>query len=268
MKANVFFDKLFTKSWVKANTSFRVPKTLGVVRLQDFERVLEHVELPQRFVVKPVHGRMSRSVALVRRSIDSETFLVGPGKKVLAHNFAKIVASTAKLGHVPTLFFIEEMINNHSAFDWAIVGEPWGPPVVRFVVHDKKVTCAVVLCAMQEADGLAGAGSRPNFTFAYLSPKGRPLSAEEVAAAQGNRLTKKDELYLSARTLNREPKPFEEVSHVTELIENEIAPCVQPFSKNGIKRPFSVDGVFNPMRQFVLIEINHKPGQRLKVPVE
>lgn len=274
IKAEKFFNKLLTKKWLK-DKGFDVPRTLAVFRLQDLPLVFEHVDAiasySKKFVVKPVCSRLSRGTLILQKS-DEQEWAYRDACFTDARGLEHMLAGSVELKERGGLLMLEEYVGSQARFKWAQDQSTWGPVVLRFIVHEGKVTVVAVLCPLETTFGLAGAASRGAVAYAYLNRRGVLVSPEVVRDAQGDRLTKKDAETLANKNYSMEHLydfVSGEAAAMIPVIEEELGNEVKPRSQsNGQLRPWSVDGVLNIWGHFIALECNHKPGHCFRVPVE
>ena len=262
ISTKLFISKSATKKWLAENTTFLYPDT--VVPLQRLDKILACLgDLPVGdYVLKPDTGKQSRGVVLFERTLRGiklvPTNVVLPiNKAVKVINAAVYKRSTTRLGVVfYDLWFIEKWVIPHERFH-QFTDDKKCPPIIRLCgrpnIH------FIGMSPMHEkSTGLSAAGWQ-NRKYIWIDLEGniRPLSDMNLKGVDLHSVK-------VAHNQSLENVPVDlKIEGIKELIGQVNA---QISDKLILRKDqgWSCDGIFNENNEFVVIEMNSRPGLKFK----
>ena len=249
-----FDDKIFTKDWLKDNTTFAYPK--NVVDSNDFdEAVIQLAGLPLgSYVWKPRFGRKSWGVALVEKSRDG--FKVYPSDNIL--NSKEMILELTKIKKLSISeereagkfkkWFAEEWVYPHERFH-KFTDDKRLPPMIR-VCGCAKVHFVTLSPVYLNLSGIAPTGWKQR-KYIWLDFDGVIIREEDLNLKKAGKLTKRIVPERSVET------PFygEKIEGIRELID-QIDREISPKLKYKAAWSWSVDGIFDENNKFIVVEVN------------
>lgn len=258
MKAQMFADKIFTKEWLRDNTTLAYPK--NVVSLNDFDKAILHLEdLPKgEYVWKPCYGRKCWGIALIEKTADG--FKVFPSNETLPFQdtilelirVKRLSISVAREAKLHRKWFAEEWIHPHERFH-KFTDDKRCPPVIR-ICGRTKVHFVVLSPVYFNLTGISAAGWGHR-KYIWLDFDGVIRRADEMDLSRTDRKTPKSVVERGIET------PFygEKIDGISEIIE-QVNREISPKLKLVNNRCWSVDGIFDQDNRFVVIEMNSAIG--------
>ena len=250
--ANQFRQKVFTKEWLIDNTSFLFPKT--VVTLGGLKKVVKATEvLPLgRYILKPNIGRQSFGVIPFEKSI------IGVNALPISQTLDLVTLAKSRMLNADYhgKWFIEEWIYPREKLHRFTL-DPRCPPIFRFVGRPQ--IHFIGLSEMLDLKTCLAGAYWQDRKYIWLDLEGviRPLSDMNLEFVDEHSVN-------IARTKSLEEAPFglkiAGVKEVVEQINREIAPKIR-LNKD---RSWSCDGTFNSRNEFVVIEMNGRPGLQFR----
>jgi hypothetical protein len=249
-----FDDKIFTKEWLQANTTFAYPK--NVIDLDDFGKASSRfLDIPcGNYVWKPCYGRKSWGVALVEKNV--EGFKVYPSDKIMSSE--ELVCELARIKRLSISevreagrfkkWFAEEWIYPHERFH-KFTDDKRLPPLIR-VCGQNRVHFVTLSPVYLNLSGIAPTGWKQR-KYIWLDFDGVIIPEEALNIKKSNALTKRIVPDRSVET----PFHGEKIEGVRELI-NQINREISPKLKFNKFRSWSVDGIFDKDDRFIVVEIN------------
>jgi len=258
MKAQMFADKIFTKEWLRNNTTFAYPK--NVVSLDDFDRSIVHLaDLPNgEYVWKPCYGRKGWGVALIEKI--NEGFKVFPSTEILSLQdtilelirIKRLSISVAREAKFHRKWFAEQWIKPHERF-YKFTDDKRCPPVIR-ICGRSKVHFVVLSPVYFEAAGISSSGWGHR-KYIWLDFDGLIRRADEMDLSHTDKKTPNSVIERGVET------PFygdrvEGIREIIEQVDREISPKLKLVNN----KCWSVDGIFDQDNRFVIIEMNSAIG--------
>ena len=249
-----FDNKIFTKEWLRRNTTFAYPK--NVVRLGAFDEAIENLaELPNgNYVWKPCRGRKSWGIALVEKS--SEGFKVYPSNKFVSSGdmifeLARIKSIALEESREALKFktwFAEEWIYSHERFK-KFTDDVRLPPMIRVCGRDKAyfVTLSPVYLNLS---GIAPTGFKQR-KYIWMDFDGVIMKEKDLDITHAGDLTKQ---IVRERSVG-DSFCGEKIDGIRELVD-QVDSEISPKLRYNDHRSWSVDGIFDQDDKFNVIEIN------------
>lgn len=254
MNTAKFDNKVFTKEWLRRNTTFSYPE--NVVGLGDFDDSIKNLaDLPSgNYVWKPCRGRKSWGVALVDKNSDG--FKVYPSNEIISFEdmvleltrIKKLAISEDREAKRFKQWFAEEWIYPHKRFH-KFTDDVRLPPLIRACGRDKVhfITLSPVYLNLS---GIAPTGFKQR-KYIWMDFDGVIMKAANLNLKHAGDLTKR---IVAERTVG-ESFCGEKIDGIRELV-NQIDSEISPKLKYNDYRSWSVDGIFDQNNKFIVIEIN------------
>ena len=249
-----FDNKIFTKEWLRHNTTFAYPK--NVVCLGNFDEAIRNlVDLPiGNYVWKPCRGRKSWGVALVEKSSDG--FKVYPSNKFVSSEdmileltrIKKLSIAEDREAKKFKTWFAEEWIYSHERFN-KFTDDVRLPPMIRVCGRDKVhfVTLSPVYLKLS---GIAPTGFKQR-KYIWMDFDGVIMKEKDLNIKNAGDLTKR---IVAERSVG-DSFCGEKIEGIRELV-NQVDAEISPKLRYNDHRSWSVDGIFDRDNRFIVIEIN------------
>jgi hypothetical protein len=258
----VFLDKVVTKNWLTANTTFKVPTTgAGPCGYKLIPKMLESIP-NGNWVIKPLKGSFSAGVVLFEKHEKGYRLLGSLEYLPLAKftpPFLKIVVErsvTPKVKPERGFWFIEEWIRPHASLE-VFTHNKLCPPMIRF--SGRPQVHFIAICPMLEAStGLAGAKWQDR-KYVWLDPTGTVRRTEDLNL---NGVDDYSVMVTEKKSWTQAPFGYNVplVPKLIEQINQEVASRIILWNDYS----WSLDGTINENGDFVCIEINYRPGLQFR----
>jgi hypothetical protein len=249
-----FDNKVFTKEWLRRNTTFAYPN--NVVRLGTFDEAIRNLaDLPNgNYVWKPCRGRKSWGVALVEKSLHG--FEVYPSNEIISSEamileltrIKSIAMEESREALKFKKWFAEEWIYPHERFH-KFTDDVRLPPMIRVCGRDKVhfVTLSPVYLNLS---GIAPTGFKER-KYIWMDFDGVIMKEKDLDITHAGDLTKR---IVPERSVG-DSFCGEKIDGIRELV-NQIDSEISPKLRYNDHRSWSVDGIFDRDNKFIVIEIN------------
>lgn len=248
------WNKVWTKSWLLANTSFHVPPTIvHAISWQGLYDWLISSSCPTEhwFVVKPVNLSRSRGVRLIWKEPNNIGFR--DANLRLLDDQELIVDIASDIGRDPSAFkwFVEDYVSPAPEALKALEYDAPFNPLVRIIMSRGDFHFGEVHVPTKASRGrgtLQGGARRICFNYAGELLQTRPNIPNDLPWSVEN--------YGTARDVTGMFLP--DFEKIRETIKSEVCPVMSP------RTLFAFDGVYylgpDNLTSFVCIEIEHAPN--------
>lgn len=258
IRAGMFASKVFTKEWLRDNTSFTFPK--NVVNINTYDQAIADLEnLPEgSYVWKPNYGKKCWGIALVEKNTGG--FKVFPSNEVIP--FKELVSELSRVKRLSISiaredkqhreWFAEEWIKPHERF-YHFTDDERCPPIIR-ICGRSKVHFVVLSPIYFESAGISSAGWGHR-KYIWLDFDGVIRRADEMDLSHTDRKTPTSVRERGVETPFYGDK-IEGIREIIEQVDREISPKLRLVNN----KCWSVDGIFDQDNRFVVIEMNSAIG--------
>lgn len=249
-----FDNKIFTKEWLRDNTTFSYPE--NVVALDDFDKAIRClIDLPNGgYVWKPCFGRKSWGVSLVEKI--NEGFKVYPSSEIVSSEDMILELTRIKRLSISEIreagrfkrWFAEKWIYPHERFH-KFTDDKRLPPLIRVCGRDKVhfVTLSPVYLKLS---GIAPTGWKQR-KYIWLDFDGVIMKEKDLNLTHAGKLTRR---IVAERSVG-DSFCGEKIEGIRELID-QVNREISPKLRYNDSRSWSVDGIFDENNKFIIVEMN------------